>query len=1047
MSLTDRALERPATVVIAVISIALCALLALKQMKIDIFPTLNMPVIYVAQPYGGMSPTQMEGFLVNYYEYHFLYVTGIEHVESRSIQNVGLIKLVFHPDTDMNQALAQTISYVERSRAFMPPGTVAPFVVRFDAGTVPVGYLVFSSMTRSLNEIQDLALFRVRPKFATLPGVSSPPPFGGNQRTIVVDVKPDLLRSHQMSADEVVRALTEGNTIVPSGNVRTGSVNRMTPFNSVVSDINELLELPIRKGVGPTVFVGDVATVRDSSDILTGYALVNGNRTVYIPVTKRANASTVAVVDRVKAELPNFQSLVPEDIEISFAFDQSTIVKNSIFGLAIEAGLGAILTGLMVLIFLRDVKTAAIVTVTIPFSLLAAIVALWLSGETMNIMTLGGLALAVGILVDEATVTVENIHSHLERGQPIGQAALEACRETLTPRLLAMLAIIAVFVPSFFMTGSTRALFVPLSLAVGYSMLASYFLSSTLVPVLSIWFLRKEKITTVQGGLIQGIQEKYRLILERLMQRRWLVLAGYLSLVGLLFVVVLPGLGQEIFPISEGRQFQVRLRAPTGTRVEKTELVALKALDLIKQVAGPENVEISLAFVGTQPPSYPINTIYLFTSGPQEAVLLVELRRSAGVNLNNFIEKLRGVLAQKMPDIGVSFEAGDVVTQIMNFGASTPIEVAISGHDFKQDKQFASKILSRLKQVSSLRDLQYGQPQDYPTIEIAMDRKRGGQLGVTVSEVGRSLLAATSSSRWVVPNYWADPKTGIGYQLQVEIPQFLMDSLDAVKAIPVMANGQQHPVLADVADVEYSTMPGEIDRYNMQRMITITANVAGEDLGRAATQVRKAIQEVGTPPRGVSVNIRGQVPVMQATFFSLLTGLGIAVLAIFLLMAANFQSGRLALVVLSATPAVIGGVIAMLAVTNTTINIESFIGTIMAIGVGVANAILLVTFSEQRRLDGDSSQSAAIEGAVSRLRPILMTSIAMVAGMIPMAIGLGEGGSQTAPLGRAVIGGLVASLLTVLLTVPVLFSIVQSRATRNPASLHPDQRKTRGVED
>src|SRR5499433_4454815 len=509
MWLINLALRRPVTIVVVVVGIILCSVLAYERMSVDIFPNLDLPVIYVAQPYGGMNPAQMESYLVSYYEYHFLYVAGIEHVESKSIQNVGLVKLFFHPGTDMSQALAQTISYVERSRAFMPPGTVSPFVVRFDAGSVPVGQLVFSSDTRSVGEIQDLALFRVRPMFATLPGVSAPPPFGGNQRTVVIHVDPDRLRSYNMSPEEVVRAIAAGNAILPAGNVRTGDLNRIAPVNSVVPQIQELADLPIRTGAGATVFIRDVGRVENSSDILTGYALVNGRRTVYIPVTKRADASTLAVVNRVKAALPRMQELIPEDIKISFEFDQSTYVKNALRGLVTEGALGALLTGVMVLLFLRDVRSAFIVVVTIPFALLAALVGLWLTGQTVNIMTLGGLALAIGILVDEATVAIENIHTHLARGESRARAVLEAARETAIPRLLAMLSILAVFVPSFFMVGITRALFVPLSLAVGFAMLASYTLSSTLVPVLSIWLLRERKDTDPSQSFFQWARQKY----------------------------------------------------------------------------------------------------------------------------------------------------------------------------------------------------------------------------------------------------------------------------------------------------------------------------------------------------------------------------------------------------------------------------------------------------------------------------------------------------------------------------------------------------------
>lgn len=1038
MSITDRAMKRPTTVIVAVVAVALCSILALTRMKIDIFPNLNMPVIYVAQPYGGMSPTQMEGYLVNYYEYHFLYITGIEHVESKSIQNVGLVKLYFHPGTDMSQALAQTISYVERSRAFMPPGTVAPFVVRFDAGSVPVGYLVFSSDSRRLGEIQDLALFRVRPVFATLPGVSSPPPFGGNQRTIVIHVKPDLLRSHRMSPDEVIQAVSNGHVIIPAGNVRTGDLNRLAPINSVAADPQELLNLPIRKGTGPTVFLSDIGTVEDSTDILSGYALVNGHRTVYIPVTKRADASTLDVVNRVKSELPKFQSLVPEDIKVNFEFDQSPYVKNAIAGLALEGALGALLTGLMVLLFLRDIRSALIVVTTIPFALLAAIVGLWFSGETINIMTLGGLALAVGILVDEATVSIENIHSHLEHGQPLSLAVWEASRETLVPRLLAMLSVVAVFAPSFFMVGSTRALFVPMSLAVGFSMLASYFLSSTLVPVLCSWFVREQQGDKKKRGALENVQAWYENILHKLLSLKLLVLGAYVTVVAVVCLCIYPLLGRELFPLVDTGQFQLRLRAPTGTRVERTEEITLRALDAIGQEAGEDKVEITLAFVGTQPPTYPINSIFLWTSGPQEAVIRVALRKNSGIRLEDFRERLRQRLAKDMPTVAISFESGDIVSQIMNFGSPTPIEVTASGPKYGEDKDFAAKLLVEMKKIPHLRDVQYGQPQDYPTVDINVDRRRAGQMGVTVNDVGRSVLAATSSSRFMVPNYWADPKSGVGYQVQVEIPQSQMNSVDAVKNIPAMNNGSLHPLVSDVAEVKYGTAPGEMDRYNMQRMVTITANVQGEDLGRAASQVKEAITRAGEAPRGVTVTVRGQVPAMNDALFALQSGLAVAVLVIFLLLTANFQSLRLAFVVLCTVPAVLAGVLIALCLTGTTLNVQSFIGAIMAVGVGVANTILLVTFAEQARLHGKDSNESAVSGATSRLRPILMTSAAMIAGMMPMALALGEGGDQTAPLGRAVIGGLLASTIVVLGVIPIIFSIVQRKASEKSSSVHPE---------
>src|SRR4051812_2478810 len=574
MWLIRAALRRPITVLVAMIAVALGAAFAVRRMRADIFPDLDLPVIYVAQPYGGMSPAQMEGFITYYYEYHFLYINGIDGVESKSIQNTSLLKLTFHPGTDMSEALAQTVGYVNRARAFMPPGTVGPFIMRFDAGTVPVGYLVFRSDTRSLGEIQDLALNRVRPQFATLSGLTSPPPFGGSQRTIVIRVDPDRLRSYGMAPDEVIRAVTTGNVIMPSGSVNIGDETRISPLNSVVGPINDLLELPIRTGTGPPVSVRDVASVSDSTDIPTAYALVNGRRAVYIPVTKRPNASTLSVVAEVKANLARFQALVPDDIAVSYELDQSANVAAALESVLREAVLGALLTGLVVLLFLGDWRSAAIVVVTIPFALLAAVVALWGAGQTINIMTLGGLALAVGILVDEATVAIENIHTHLARGTPVARAVLDASGEVLVPRLLAMLAVVAVFVPSFFMTGVSRSLFVPLSLAVGFAMIASFFLSSSLVPVLSVWWLgkrqdgrasespRQDWVDRLRGRLMSG--------LRRVGRGKGLLVAVYAVLTVAVAVAVGLTLGREIFPPSGVKAFQLRFRAPAGTKFEST---------------------------------------------------------------------------------------------------------------------------------------------------------------------------------------------------------------------------------------------------------------------------------------------------------------------------------------------------------------------------------------------------------------------------------------------------------------------------------------------
>ncbi len=1065
--------------IVAVIAVLLSSALALRQMPRDIFPTLGIPTIYVAQPFGGMDPAQMEGFLTYYYEYHFLYITGIEHVESKSIQGAAIIKLQFYPGTDMAAAMAETVSYVNRARAFMPPGTVPPFVTRFDAGSVPVGNLVFSSETRSVAEMQDAALNLVRPLFATLPGVSAPPPFGGSARSIVVNVKPDKLRAYNLSPDEIVAALTAANTISPSGNMAIGNKYPMVPLNSVVKNIKDLESVPIRTGVYPAVFLRDVGTVQDASDIVTCFALVNGRRTVYIPVTKRADASTLSVVNSVKANLAKFQSVVPGGVKVSYEFDQSPYVTHAISGLTMEGALGALLTGLVILLFLRDWRSALVVVLNIPLALMAAAAALWITGQTVNIMTLGGLALAIGILVDMSTVAIENIHTHLAQGKPIARAVADSGKEVALPLLVAMFCVLAVFVPSFFMQGVAKAMFIPLSLAVGFSMVASYLLASTFVPVLSVWMLRGHKITltpalshpmgegesssgsqkseranpSTSGGEfplspsegeragVRGFaafQQRYAAITRRIVALRWLVVGAYVVVSGLVIVLVGRQLGTEIFPRVDAGQLQLRLRAPSGTHVTGTEAVALQALEIIKQEAGADNVAITLGFVGVHAPSYPINLIYLWNGGSEEGVLQVQLKPGVRVRIEELKERLRQRFAERLPDVSFSFEPSDIVSRVMSLGASTPIEVAVSGPNLAANREFAEKIKDRLQKITALRDVQFGQALDYPTVDVNVNRERAGLMGVKMSEVSRSLVAATSSSRFVVPNYWADPNSGVAYQIQVQVPQTNMNSLEAAQNLPVGNRDGKSILLRNIASVKEGTTIGQYERYNMQRMVTVTANLADTDLGTATRQVTQALKEAGAPPPKVSVALRGQVVPMQQMFAGLRTGLLLAVVIVFLLLMANFESVKLALIVVSTVPAVIAGVALSLWITHTTLNIQSFMGAIMAVGVAVANAILLVTFAERHRMTGAGSVDSAIEGAQSRLRPILMTSLAMIAGMIPMALGLGEGGEQTAPLGRAVVGGLAAATIATLLVLPSVFALLRGRASTRSVSLDPD---------
>jgi multidrug efflux pump subunit AcrB len=678
-----------------------------------------------------------------------------------------------------------------------------------------------------------------------------------------------------------------------------------------------------------------------------------------------------------------------------------------------------------------------VVVLNIPLAIAAALLGLWIGGHTVNIMTLGGLALAVGILVDEATVSIENIHTHLSNGRPLARAASDATRETTLPRLLAMLSILAVFIPAFFMQGAARNLFVPLALAVGFAMVASYLLSSTLVPILSVWVLRtKHGATTAVHSSFDRFRSAYARLATALVRRRWTVAATYLGVALLLIAIVGGTRGREIFPIVDAGQFTLRLRAPSGTRLEQTEAIVKKTLDVIQRESGG-NVEITLGYAGVQAGAYPVNVIHLWTSGPEEAVLQVQLRPGK-LRVEEFKELLRTKLPEALPDARFSFEPSDIVSRVMSFGSPTPVQVAVSGPDLSADRQYATRLQEELAKVPSLRDLAFEQELDYPAIKVDFDRERGGVLGVTAQQAGRSLAEATGSSRYTAPNFWADPKTGVGYQVQVQVPIQRMNSIDEVKTVPIDTRNGQQIQLHQVADVSPTKVLGEYDRYNMQRMLTLGANISGEDLGRVSRHVERAIRDLGDPPPRVNVAIRGQIAPMNELFGGLAAGLGVAVLVIFLLLTANFQSMRLALGVILTVPAVIAGVSVALLVTGTTLNIQSFMGAIMAIGVAVANSILLITFAERNRVEGMPVARAAVEGAASRLRPVLMTSCAMIAGMIPMATGWGEGGEQTAPLGRAVIGGLIGATTATLFVLPAIFALLQRDKTRKTASIDPD---------
>ncbi|XZF15069.1 efflux RND transporter permease subunit [Chitinophagaceae bacterium MMS25-I14] len=1062
------ALRKPIAILVLFIGLLLFSVMAVRSIPIDIFPQLNLPTIYVIEQYGGMSAKQMEGFFATRMQDQFLYINGVKNIESKNVQGLSLIKLTFYESTNMAEASAQVALQVNRTMAFFPPGALPPQVIRFDASSLPVGELVFSSKTRSLKEIFDLALTRVRPLFSTVPGMSSAPPFGSNARTVVVNVDPQKLRSYNLSPDEVVQAVVQNNTITPSGNLRVDSTMYVTSINSLEDKVEQFDDIPIKSnGVG-MVYVKDVAKVTDGADVTVDYALVNGKRSVYIPVVKTADASTWDVVQNLRAKLPEMKSLLPDDIDVSYEFDQSVFVINSAKSLMTEGILGAILTGLMVLLFLRDWRSSLVVIITIPVAVLSAVLFLKLFGQTINIMTLSGLALAIGILVDQATVTIENIHQHLEMGKPKKQAILDACSEISFPLLLILLCILAVFAPALVMSGVPKAMFLPLSLSIAFAMIISYIAAQTLVPIISVWLLKAEmfqyhhsgihahaglaldekEIDEVdrhnnedhqhasENGFFQRLKNNLVKKLEGWMPRRKLIVSAYLLVVlaaaGVCFVVI----GKDLLPKSNAGQLQLRIKEPDGTRLEVTEAATKGILSIIDSTLHGD-VAISSAHVGLIPSNFGTSNLYVFSSGTHEALIQVNIDEHHKVKMDDLKEELRKNILRAYPNIRLSFEPIELTEKIMAQGASTPVEVRVAGKNMDDIEHYATALEAKMKAIPFLRDVQIAQPLKVPVLNISIDRNKLALMGLSLETVSRSITDATSSSRYTNKNLWLDNKSNYTYQTQVFVPEYMMNSVEQLNSIPLI-KGQMRPVVADVATIATDTLPGEYDRSGPRRFVTVSANIYKKDLGSATTAVQKAIDEMGTPPQGLVAEIKGMSSLLTETLSSLQTGLLAAIVVILLLLAANYQSFGLSLSVLATVPAVLLGSMIFLLITGATLNLQSYMGIIMSVGVSVANAILIVTNAENLRLEYKDPFKAAVTAAGIRLRPILMTSLAMIAGMIPMASGLGESGDQSAPLGRAVIGGLIASTIAALLIVPLVYGWTQQKKSFRSPSLLPE---------
>ncbi|QQL48646.1 efflux RND transporter permease subunit [Mucilaginibacter ginkgonis] len=1072
MGLIKGALQKPITVLVIVAGLFFFGLGAVRTIKIDIFPDLNLPVIYISHPFGGYTPDQMESYFGKQYVNLLLYVSGVKSIETKNITGLTLIKLTFYEGTNMAQAAAEVTAYTNRAQAIFPPGTQPPFIIRFDASTLPVGQLVLSSATRTNNQLLDLANVYVRSSFTSVPGLISPAPFGGSTRTVVIKIDPELLRSHNLTPDQVVTSLRENNQNSPAGNVRIGDYNYLTPANTSIKKIDDFNNIPIYKNGIQTIFLRDIGKAEDGADITSSYALVNGKRSVYLPITKSADASTWEVVSNLKKAIPRFQSLLPPDVKLSYVFDQSTYVINAVKSLAEEGTIGAVLTGLMVLLFLGDRRGALIVILTIPTSIISGILFLSLFHQTINIMTLSGLSLAIGILVDESTVTIENIHQHFDMGKPKALAIWDACKEIAFPKLLILFCILAVFAPAFTMSGIPGALFLPLALAIGFSMITSYLLAQTFVPVMANWLMvnkhedhshkggyaiedegghaeqkeRAMKHAEADAGKSPSKFERFRAgylkVIDRMMPQRKLIGIVYIFGALALAFLVFSFTGRDVLPKVNSGTFQVRLRAPDGTRLERTEAMTINALHLLNKLVGRNHIEITSCFVGQHPGQFSTSPIYLFMAGPQEAVMQVNFTEDYHPDLDDFKERFREAMAKEMPNVKMSFEPIELTDKILSQGSPTPVEVALIGKNKKQNVAYAYKVLNKLKQIKYLRDVQINQAVNYPTINIDIDRVRAAQLGLSVNDISRSLIAATSSSRFTEKNVWLDEKVGLSYSVQVQVPESQMADLNAIKEIPLLSN-QPRPVLNDVATITPGKTFGENDDIGALPMLTVTANLNHKDLGAASDDVGKAIKSLGKLPRGLTVVPRGLTQTLDDTLGSLQNGLLVAVIVIFLMLTANFQSFKVSLVVLSTVPAVLLGSMLLVKLTGSTLNLQSYMGMIMSVGVSISNSVLLISNAEElRRFNGNALQ-AAREAVALRVRPILMTSLAMMVGMVPMALGLGEGGDQTSPLGRAVIGGLFMSTFAALLILPLIFAWVQGNATTQSVSLDPEDKESK----
>jgi multidrug efflux pump subunit AcrB len=1044
------ALRRPYTFVVVALLIVVLGLVSMARMPTDIFPDIDIPVVSVVWSFTGISPEDMERRVLLVTERAFTTsVNDIEHMESQAMVGIGLTRIYFQPGAKIEAAVAQLGSTSQSILRALPPGMSAPLIIRYSASSVPILQLSVASEILPEAVLFDYAQNFVRTQLATVRGASVSLPFGGKPRQIMVDLDPRALKATGLAPSDVVGAISAQNLILPTGTAKIGAREYSVRVNSSPDTVEGLNNLPIKQINGAVVYIRDVAQVRDGYSVQTNIVSQGGRRASLVTIFKSGGASTLDVVRRIRDMLPKVQATLPPELDLKLMFDQSVFVRAAVDGVAREAIIAAGLTALMILIFLGSWRSTLIVSVSIPLSILTSVVVLGLMGHTINIMTLGGLALAVGILVDDATVEIENIHRNLGMRKPLLRAILDGAQQIAVPAFVSTLCICIVFVPVVFLEGAVRFLFVPLALAVVLAMMASYFLSRTLVPTMVHFLLASEVDRYAEGGHGSGgafdrrferMREAYRRALGWSLAHRATVLVVFalffLLSLGLAFFT-----GEDFFPTVDAGQLRLHVRAPAGTRIEETDRIFGQVAEAIRRVIPDDEVSRIINNVGI-----PIGSINMAfgegaTIGPADGEMLISLRPDHRGSTFDYMKAIRQQVYPQFPELTFFFQSADIVSQTLNFGLQSPIDLQVVGNNRAPNFEIARRLADRVRAVPGLVDVRLHQVVAAPQLRVEVDRTRAAQIGMTQRDVANNLLVSLASSSDAAPNFWLNPQNGVSYRVSVQTPQYRIDSLDALTSEPMVASGVPVPeLLTNLAQVERGTTLAVANHYNIQNVFDVFANVQDRDLGGAARDVRRIMAEMEKElPRGTTLVLRGQVQNMDSAFRSLAGGLVFAVILVYCLMVVNFQSWLDPFIIITALPGALSGILLALFVTQTTINVPSLMGAIMSIGVATSNSILLVTFAnDQRRDHGLDATAAALSAGYIRLRPVLMTALAMIIGMLPMALGLGEGAEQNAPLGRAVIGGLALATVATLFVVPVIYSLLRRRPPFTAGELHPE---------